>query len=900
MISPLPFSHPTSPPSPHSGTGLFKSNYTWGDDLNEPHLNHPIYCNNSNPIITNGCDAPYGGQQETRDKGKAAGAFLIIAIITSFGGILCGWLHVPGHGSPINAWRAFILSLIATISATIGIAIYTSAPIYSNIGYNFACHFIFEEPLNSNALVCHAVGPGWAVAVSGTLLCAISTILFWFAYAPTPYLHWNSGRYSLFLEEFTKRGFLAPDGTPLKQHLLMAEGETTPPIDTAGPIRRFLRAYGIPLILIGNAALFLWSNCSTGATVEPHAMIQLPKWLIPIVRPLLPSLSKDGIIEIRDDVFNFTLVSSLRHFWSGKAYWLAVLIGAFSGTWPYVKIITMLFLWFVPASERLRGRALHWLDILGKWSLIDAYVLCLMSVAFAFETDTEILGIRIQVDIQVRPGWGVYSFVLATMWSLGMSHWMSYKHRHAVERRRYTKEFLKAMRLPPHEALHSRPFAPLQRHRRFKCSRHGRLLLWIIMALTLLVTILGETLHTFEFQFSGLAELILPPEKLTTQFSLISLGKLIPHAARNGGYLSGGLWAKWLTLMFFAFAMVIPLIRLLLLALLWSVPMTLRHTRRLFHLIEVIAAWSAMDVFIVSVIASVLEIGGLSQDVIGDAFGSIQDTVCRLLNALPPDFLNQILNAVGLPDLDLSNGCTLFRVDSILLAGCWLLLLAVIACELFSHIVMELAEASITERMAMLSAYHRTRVVISPGLVGDGGDSNNDDDGGGVILGGGGDSINDRTNTDNDELNRSSLVPSRSLRILLEQQEEGAEDFVGSWFDFMYGPFPRKMWAYMADFGLMRRVEWSEVGAQLHDELVRDSPPDVVTGGGGNGEIGPSSSLNRNSSLTASSVRSIIRRGTEEDLDDSRDEWMPESPATWRDQGQGQDRGRGGLNINNT
>jgi hypothetical protein len=54
------------------------------------------------------------------------------------------------------------------------------------------------------------------------------------------------------------------------------------------------------------------------------------------------------------------------------------LISLFSGTWPYVKLFTMLVTWFAPTSVvTLQWRAwlLEWLDTLGKWSLLDCYIM---------------------------------------------------------------------------------------------------------------------------------------------------------------------------------------------------------------------------------------------------------------------------------------------------------------------------------------------------------------------------------------------------------------------------------------------------------------------------------------------------------------------------------------------
>lgn len=64
--------------------------------------------------------------------------------------------------------------------------------------------------------------------------------------------------------------------------------------------------------------------------------------------------------------------------WKAEAYLLAILITVFSGTWPYVKLLTMLVTWFTPSSvvsQQRRGWALEWLDTLGKWSLLDCYIM---------------------------------------------------------------------------------------------------------------------------------------------------------------------------------------------------------------------------------------------------------------------------------------------------------------------------------------------------------------------------------------------------------------------------------------------------------------------------------------------------------------------------------------------
>jgi hypothetical protein len=641
------------------------------------------------------------------------------------------------------------------------------------------------------------------------------------------------------------------------------------------------RLYCVPVLLLLNAGLFVWSNCSTGATVEPHLVIKFPWELRWIGHKVFPGqVDADGVVAIKDDVFNFTLITSLRHFWEGQAYALAVLIGVFSGMWPYVKLLTMMVLWFVPSTEKLRGKLLHWLDVMGKWSLIDANVMCLMAVSFGFDTDTEVMGIGIHVDIKVRPGWGVYSFVLATMASLSMSHYMTTLHSRAMERRELSAPLLDAMERPPHEALMSRAYAPFARRRRYACSRLGQAAVWLVLSVTLAVNLLGMLFGTFEFKFSGLANLILPPEKRNTTYSIVSLGARLPEACSKGGFLSNGAgWGYFMTIMYFLFAMVVPLFMLVALVVLWAVPMTLSSTKRVFHLCQIVQSWAALDVLLVSLIAAVVEIGGLSASVLGDAFGSQQAAICKLLKALPRPLLNAVLKAVGLPPLDSElDECMLFRVDASLLDGCWMLVYSVAAWGICTHLIMEFAAASIDERTRVLMAlvrkseggldddednpidpYELLRIVNTEGdqqqqqqgradanveparqhLLQSGAHS---DSAGAVEAAGasqpGGARQTRRASATSQRLLRhttggtvesaeldefedenvdSSFRHSVYLKKILKAQEEGARLFMGTYFgDCMYGPFPRVWYPLLSRAGILYKVNWNQVGFDVH------------------------------------------------------------------------------------
>lgn len=62
-----------------------------------------------------------------------------------------------------------------------------------------------------------------------------------------------------------------------------------------------------------------------------------------------------------------------------------MIIFLLSFAWPYSKQLIVLGLWFAPpttVSVSTRGSALHWLDLLGKWSIVDIFVLVMVLVGF--------------------------------------------------------------------------------------------------------------------------------------------------------------------------------------------------------------------------------------------------------------------------------------------------------------------------------------------------------------------------------------------------------------------------------------------------------------------------------------------------------------------------------------
>ena len=182
----------------------------------------------------------------------------------------------------------------------------------------------------------------------------------------------------------------------------------------------------LPIVLVAAVGIYLSAHTHVGATVD-----------------ITMALVGDAPIQI-PRLFAFSLGNTVHDMWQAGVYPLAFLVALLSGGWPYLKVrtashtlaraccggrayiyiyiltpaplrissslpplllllpplhwsptiskvILMFLCWTVPFSDdafvltpEMRARTLRWLDALGKWSLIDAYLLILFMVAFRF------------------------------------------------------------------------------------------------------------------------------------------------------------------------------------------------------------------------------------------------------------------------------------------------------------------------------------------------------------------------------------------------------------------------------------------------------------------------------------------------------------------------------------
>eukprot|EP01105_Mastigella_eilhardi_P001681 TRINITY_DN119_c2_g1_i1.p1 TRINITY_DN119_c2_g1~~TRINITY_DN119_c2_g1_i1.p1 ORF type:complete len:772 (-),score=159.08 TRINITY_DN119_c2_g1_i1:973-3288(-) len=160
---------------------------------------------------------------------------------------------------------------------------------------------------------------------------------------------------------------------PEKAALLLGMQEQQKPVDEDDvclllhPRINVMLRFAMPLLIAANAALFLVSNTSGGATV--HLVVD----------------SATGRVISLPSMFVFTLANSVKDMWEAGIWPLALLVAGFSGAWPYLKLVLMFAAWVTPTRVlpvKYREYALMLLDALGKWSMLDSYMMIMFMVAF--------------------------------------------------------------------------------------------------------------------------------------------------------------------------------------------------------------------------------------------------------------------------------------------------------------------------------------------------------------------------------------------------------------------------------------------------------------------------------------------------------------------------------------
>lgn len=427
----------------------------------------------------------------------------------------------------------------------------------------------------------------------------------------------------------------------------------------------------LPILVVGTIVLLVSSNLSVGASVNLSLRLGDEK------RIHLPGL------------FQFSLANTITEFYKAGIYPLLILVVVFSGIWPYAKLLLMLSAWLTPHESLAREKQLQLLDALSKFSLVDTYVLVVMVVAFRFHLDViESLGI----DIFVAPEFGFYSFLLATCLSLLLGHGMLYFHRRESRHQQVSMPEDETIL----ESVLEHPYTVRENGSSLRLSRIFQVFLFSCGLIAMVFLQLGFGEESFVFEIGGLAGMALGDDSKRTSYSLLSLGAAIPKSVENPHTVG----ILFLQAAYYFYAVVTPMACLLGLTVLFVCPMPLRMQRSLLVLSEIANAWSAVEVFVLSICAALLQISTFASFIIGDK--------CDMINTLMRELSKR--EDIVIPNMDDNPVC--FSVQaSIDPSNCWFLVIGVLLNSFVVSTGLRIAHAAVKERSAELRSNDATTRV---------------------------------------------------------------------------------------------------------------------------------------------------------------------------------------------
>ena len=413
----------------------------------------------------------------------------------------------------------------------------------------------------------------------------------------------------------------------------------------------------IPCAILCSIALFASSNSGTGASV--FVVLNVGR------RIQVPSL------------FDFGLINSVRDMWKAGVYPLSLLIAVFSGFWPYLKLILMLISFVLPASilnKSRRETVLMILDATGKWSILDTYVMTLMLVAFHFHIKFPVVPPSEAeesslIDVFVYAAYGFFTLILGTIISLILSHIITHLHRKIEEH----PDQNKGKKAESYTALIS--FA----QNKYLGEKLFRVIISFLLFLTLGLVLYGSLIISFSFNFHGLAGYALDLFNISPErdYSTYELGLSVPEAAE----FPNSVVIRFTQVVYFLTIFFIPITMLVNVLILWFVPLPRKAQKIFYDIAEILNAWSCLDVFVVSIMAAILEIGQFAEFIVGDK--------CDFIQPIIEKYFGKILEG--------HKKC--FEVKAYLKSGCWFLFAAAISYFISSFIVMKVCRNALNERL---------------------------------------------------------------------------------------------------------------------------------------------------------------------------------------------------------
>ena len=244
----------------------------------------------------------------------------------------------------------------------------------------------------------------------------------------------------------------------------------------------------------------------------------------------------------------------------------------------------------------------------------------------------------IKLTMTVVPHWSFYAFLLATMGSLAIGHFALACHRIVSEsptplENDDTMKVALMNHIHTVEIVTSEDGADSSSSSIFKkvgFTNAGKLTVGSVIVIGIALVLTGAILNTIQFEFRGLTGYFMSDP--TDSYSLISVGSNLPAASG----IPHNFGVRFIQLAYFLFGLAMPIAFLVALLFLWCTPLSLTFQKGMIVVAEMLNAWNALDVFVLSVIAAMLEIRQFAKFLVGDD--------CDTINKILKEYMDEELH----------------------------------------------------------------------------------------------------------------------------------------------------------------------------------------------------------------------------------------------------------------
>lgn len=146
--------------------------------------------------------------------------------------------------------------------------------------------------------------------------------------------------------------------------------------------------------------------------IEVPILILLASVLL-IIGLTTPVLTVQKKILFWEEGNTFSILSGVFSLFRENRYFLATVVIFFSMIFPLRKLLALLIIWTVKLGDSQCKAMLQWLKALGKWSMLDVFVVAILVVA-----------VKLESLANATPQNGIYTFAVAILLSMAMTFYI--------------------------------------------------------------------------------------------------------------------------------------------------------------------------------------------------------------------------------------------------------------------------------------------------------------------------------------------------------------------------------------------------------------------------------------------------------------------------------------------